>query len=331
MKIPKLNFKKEEYIKIGKYIFLFVLAFFLFWGIKTVLGGYFAWQYSKDMYFNMAAQMPVDYSFLKPFRNWEIDDLELNVSSVISVEINGNSKKVLFGKDIDKQLPIASLSKLFSSYLFVENYDLNKEIKVSQRAVQTEENVGLFSPGEKFIVKELLHSVLMESSNDATYALAEVAGIDEFVELMNEKAKELGLRNSRFTDPIGLDPDYTGQRYNISTANDLAEFVDFLIKESKKDSRIAFLVESTQKSEYDLYRSDKNFHHKIENTNKILENNHIILGKTGRTPLAKECLVLVIQHPKYENAYIVNVILGSNDRFEDMETLINWIKKAYIW
>jgi D-alanyl-D-alanine carboxypeptidase len=329
----KLERKPKEVLKVAGYIVLILAILFGIFGFKKVIDGYLAWRATEDVYSKMLAEIPIDYSFLKPFRNWNVENLEIGAEAVISMEVRDNKSRILFEKNSKKLLPIASLSKLFSAYLFVENYDLNKEIKFSKKAIETEEEIGFFKPGEKFFVRGLLYSVLLESSNDATYALAEIAGEKTFIRLMNAEAQNLGLENSRFVDPIGLDPDYSWEKFNYSTAQDLANFLKFLLEKSEFDPRISLLLEITRTPEFYLYRSDGSFHHKVESTNKMLKDyqNLIVAGKTGYTPLAKECFILVIKHPKYEDGYIVNVILGSKNRLKDMKKLINWVKRAYIW
>ena len=301
---------------------------------KQIFEGYLNWKYTSKIYNQMLAQIPVDYSFLKPFRRWDVDPLDIDATAVLSVAVDelGN-EYLLFAKNPQKRVPIASLSKILSGFIIVENYDLNKIVQFSKEAIETEEEIGFFKEGERFFVKDLLHSMLLESSNDATFALAEVIGVKKFVGLMQKEAEKIGLINSRFVDPIGLDPDFSGEPYNYSTAKDLAKLAKFIIQKSKTDPRADFLSKLTQKKEFYLYRTDNSFHHKVKNTNELLAkySNEIIFGKTGYTPLAQECFLLVIKHPTLKDGFIINVILGSKNRFKDMEKLITWIKQAYIW
>ena len=328
---------KPKFRRFFKFFLIFLLlagtaaALFEF---KQIFEGYLNWKYTSDIYNQMLTQIPVDYSFLKPFRKWKVDPLEIDAAAALSVAVDklGN-EYLLFAKNPNKKMPIASLSKILSGFIIVENYDLNKIVKFSKKAIETEEEIGFFREGERFFVKDLLHSILLESSNDATFALAEVIGVKKFVELMQKEAKKIGLKNSRFVDPIGLDPDFSGEPYNYSTAKDLAKLVKFIIQKSKTDPRADFLIKITQKQEFYLYRTDNSFHHKVKNTNELLKQypNEIIFGKTGYTPLSQECFLLVIKHPSFKDGFIINVILGSKNRFKEMEKLITWIKQAYIW
>ncbi len=335
--IPSIAFinqnKNKKFVKIvAIFLFLAILSFG-FYEFKTILSGYLEWKYSKTVYQKALAEMPVDYSFLRPFRNWNVKPLELNAKAAISYLHTNQGSKIIFAKNIEKPLPIASLSKLFTAYVALKSYDLDKEVELTKEIIETEEEIGQFWIGEKFTVKDLLHSALIESSNDAAMALASGMGKEKFVKLLNSEVKSLGLKHTFFADPVGVDPDYPGEPYNFSTAYDLAKFTSSLVLKSKTDPRIDLMWEITKIPEYYLYRPDGSFHHKMINTNKLLEEfkDEIIGGKTGYTPMAKECFILVIKSPRNEDGFIVNVILGSDNRFKDMKQLINWTKQAYIW
>jgi D-alanyl-D-alanine carboxypeptidase len=324
---------KELLKKIDLQFFLVGLALiligFLSFGLTKILEGYISGQAIKNLYLAEMARRPVDYSFLKPFRNWKIENPEIEATSALSLFLKENSQKTLFEKEKNKPLPIASLTKLLTAYLVIKNYDLESKVKITKKAIETEEDTGNFKPGEVFYVKDLLYSMLMESSNDAAMALAQIMGEKKFVRLMNLEAKKIGLTNTHFVDPIGLDPDFLGQGYNFSTAKDLATLIQFLIEEAKRDQKTALIWEILKTKEYKLYKARGGFHHKVVSTNKILDKfPDIFGGKTGYTPMAKECFVLVL---KDKRGYFINIILGSKDRFGEMEKLINWINKAYIW
>lgn len=272
-------------------------------------------------------------SFAAPWRNYNEPDLALNAKAALSLEYEGGIKHVLFAKNQNEKLAIASLTKILSSYIALLNYDLEEEIVFSEKAINIPEQTGFFSSSEKFFLKDLLYSVLVESSNDAIWAISEEMGTDSFVSLMNQKAGEMKMNNSSFFDPVGLDPSESGN-YNFSTANDISEMLMYLLDQFKKDLKSSILFEMMRAKEYDLYDSKGVFHHKAISTNRMLfdGDSAIFGGKTGSSPLAQECLVIVMRHPKYQNGYIINVLLGSDNRFEDMDRLVSWLNKAYlIW
>lgn len=265
---------------------------------------------------------------LKPLPNKTAENLNIQPKSGISVLVKlSGQEKTLFEKDKNKILPIASLTKLMTAKIVLENYELEEIITISEKAVAIEGDSGEFKIGETFKIKDLLYSLLMESSNDAAFALSEVIGKKSFVNLMNFEAESLGLQNTYFADCMGLDPKIAEGPINYSTVEDLAKFTNYLLKNP-------LIWEISGTKEFDLYDANGIFHHQIKNTNKLLESvvwqAKIIGGKTGWTPRAGDCLLLVVKAPKSQG-YLINIILGSEDRFGEMEQLLNWGEKAYKW
>ena len=335
--LENFNIKKKPSFRFFGFVLIAALVAGSFYFLNVLLSNYLEWRYSKDIYQKALMQMPIDYSFLKPFRNWNVEPLELNAKAAISfLYTDQGEQRILYAKNINQPLPIASISKLFTAYFATKSFNLKREVEITKEAIDTEEDTGQFWLGEKFVLEELLHSVLIESSNDAAMAIADLMRKDKFIELLNQEIKKIGLQETYLNDPVGVDPDFPGEKYNFSTAYDLAKFAVFLTKESWRDPRVNLIWEITKKKEYYLYRPDGSFHHKMISTNKLLSNEEfvkkykIIGGKTGYTPMAKECFLLVIEAPN-KKGIVVNVILGSENRFEEMKKLTQWIKKAYIW
>jgi D-alanyl-D-alanine carboxypeptidase len=267
---------------------------------------------------------------LKPFHSRQAEDLKVGAEAAISIFFDPSQgrKKILFEKEANKKLPIASLTKLMTANIVLENYDLSQEIEISKAAVSQESEFGNLKIGEKFLVKDLMYPLLMESSNDAAYALAELYGVESFIELMNSKAQDLGLFDTSFVNPTGLDPDSLNELGNYSTVQDLARLSENLLLEKP------LIWEILAMPQFDLYSPDGVFHHKLLNTNELLRQDgwagKIIGGKTGWTPKAKGCLVLVIKAPN-SSSYLINVILESEDRFGEMKKLVDWVNIAYKW
>jgi len=332
---PKANFKFN--FQDAKYVLAFlVLIFVIFGGVKLgkIMNEYIYWQETKDIYTAALVNAPIDYSYMKPFRNWQVGELEdigAQAAIALVVKIGQEESRVVFEKDISKMLHIASLTKILTAYVALKNYDLEQKIIITKQIVDTEENKGQFRIGEEFTVGELLHSMLIESSNDAAKAIADVVGEKQFVGLMNSQAKEMELNNTHFVDPIGLDPDYPGQPYNYSTVRDLAKMVEYILRESEKDSKIAKLFEIIREPEYTVSLSNGSSHHQALSTNKLLDEFPNMIGaKTGQTPIAGQCLLVITPKPK-GNGYLVTVILNSNNRFGEMKKIINWLNQAFIW
>ncbi len=170
-----------------------------------------------------------------PIRNWGIDDpgIESQAAGIFSFNpkaeknISFQSNEILFYQNQNLILPIASLTKLMTAVVVLEELketELNQEIIVSENAVSVFGSQAGLQAGERLTIKNILQALLIESSNDAAYVLAE--SIEQktekdFVFLMNQKAKELGLKNTRFADPSGLNP------ANISTVYDIACLVKY--------------------------------------------------------------------------------------------------------
>ncbi len=264
---------------------------------------------------------------LKPIRNKDIPDLELHAKSAISVFLNNaGEEKTLFEKDANQKLPIASLTKLMTALVVLENYDLSKEIKITQEAVSQEGDFGQLIINRAYSVEYLLYPLLMESSNDAAFALAnnyEGINLEKFVELMNLTAQRINLENSYFFNPTGLEPEedkYTND-LNYSTVADLVKLTKELLNKP-----LIWEILSTQT--YTLYGPE------LKNTNALLgEIPGIIGGKTGYTNKAGGCMILVLKAPK-NKGYLINVILGANGgnyRFDEMKKLVEWAETAYKW
>jgi len=263
----------------------------------------------------------------EPIRIQEISDLKISAKSAISVFVDSQEKDlVLFQKNESEKLPIASLTKLMTALAASNIYQLSDRIEISKQAIEQEGEEVKLKVGEILSVKELLSMTLIESSNDAAYALAtpnvgrKRMREESFVDLMNLEAYyNVGLNRetTHFINPTGLDPEDPFRITNYSTAEDLVKLAKYLIKYKPEILEIL-----SQKENGD-------FDYTLENTNELLgEIEGIIGGKTGYTDRAGGCLILILEGPR-KNTFLINVILDSGDRFEEMKQLINWTKQAF--
>ena len=155
---------------------------------------------------------------------------EFNITSDYVIMYNLNDDKVLYELESNKKAQIASLTKIMTTIVAIEhNEDINKEVTITKEAltgIADYTKVG-FKVGNTATIKDLLYGTMLPSGADAVNALAiETSGsIDEFVSLMNEKAKELKLENTHFDNPIGMD-----SQDNYSTARDIAELLKYSLK-----------------------------------------------------------------------------------------------------
>jgi len=250
-------------------------------------------------------------------------DLKINARAAIAAEINSKgNEEILFERKYKKPLPIASITKLMTALVIFdlkETYNPSQLITISKEAVGQEGDSkwGGLKVGEKLSVKNLLHMALIESNNDAAFALTEPIGEKGFVDLMNMEARKIGLTNTRFFNPTGLEPDEPNGSINYSTTGDLVKLAQYILKNYPR------IFEITTNQSYAILKPNGAIHHFIpESTNKLLGKvPGIIGGKTGWSPKALGCLLLILKNSK-GNGYFITVVLGSNDRFGDMEKII---------
>lgn len=250
-----------------------------------------------------------------PVRNWSVEEPDIQAKAAGVFDPKGN--KFLYSKNIKEELPIASLTKITTAIVALENLILDDPITISKKAVMTEGENGHLIIGEKLTVRDLLYIMLMESSNDAAVALSNA--INDFVILMNKKAQELELKNTYFVDPSGI------SRWNYSTIYDLAKLVEYSFDKS-------LIWQILGIKEVEIYSQDKKFKHYLINTNNLLNDvEQMIGGKTGYTEEAGGCMLTMIKIPDKPGEYLITVVLGSKNRELETKKLIEWINKAYIW
>lgn len=240
--------------------------------------------------------------------------LEVNAKSAISVESNLSKpgapsgsypNKIIFEKNSDMQLPIASLTKLMTAVIVLDNYNLSDTWQADKIADSQDPMKQDIKLGDVMTVESFLKIMLVGSSNKSAYALSELIGEQNFIALMNQKAKDLGLEKTIFADPTGLSPK------NISTAGDLVRFAEHILKNYPKIADISKAKE--------LYIAGFG---NVINTDQLLQDfPEAVFSKTGFTTKANGCLLLVINSPK-SGGYLISVVLGADDRFSEMKKLI---------
>lgn len=319
------------------FIFAFLISFPVWWGTNIFQKNaedFFSWQIMRGDPGLLLAQaqvntLPVVRNPSRLSRNPEEkiiapEELSAGAAFVVWIDSAGR-RKVLFQKNAGEKLPIASISKLMVANIVLGDYDLSDIIEIDEEATAREEDFGNLKPGERLSVKDLLYVLLMESSNDAAWALAEQKGIDNFVREMNQQASEMGLVDTYFVNPNGVDPDIPSGPFNYSTARDLSRLAQILYEKKP------FAWDILGLSEFDLYMPDGKFHHTLKNTNELIGRvPRLVGGKTGWTPIAKGCLVLVQRGPNNQGL-LVYVLLASEDRFGEMIRLVDWTDQAWNW
>jgi len=235
------------------------------------------------------------------------------------------SGKILFSKGADEAVPIASITKLAAALVFLDyNPGWDKIYTVKNSDIIAGGKVYL-NPGDRVKVKDLLYLSLIGSANSAAKALVSACSLSEaeFVDKMNLKAKDLGLINTRFADPVGL------SRANISTALEVVKLVRAALAEDEI-SRAA----SQKNYEFFLENGKKR---SISSTDLLLfrfpyNGIEILGGKTGFTKLAGYCFTGKFKDSSGHE--IISAILGSDDqnsRFTETKGLVSWVYDNYKW
>lgn len=257
----------------------------------------------------------------------DLDDLNLSAQSYSSTYLSKNGfRKTIVAKSAERRLPIASISKLMTALVALENFGLQETIRIDERAVSGKGISGTIKPRDVFSVKTLLEMALVESNNDAARALALKIGEKEFVALMNRKASDLGMTSTRFYNASGVDGE-TLSDTNYSTAGDLTILSAAVLHEHLE------IFWMTAVPEIKITQVTGESPRIAKNTNQLISSGRlpakITGGKTGETPLARQNLLLITETPK--GGHIIHIVLGSGDRFGDMEKLVNYVYQAYNW
>ena len=243
--------------------------------------------------------------FIFPESQAKAEELKLAESAKSAILIEASTGKVLFEKNADEKLVPASMTKMMSMLLIIENIEngvlkWDQKITVSENASSMGGSQILLETGEKMTVEDLFKGVAIASGNDAVVALGEaIAGTeDNFVSMMNKRAKELGLKNTNFKTPHGLDaPNH------YSSARDMSIIAKELVKHEK------VLTFTSVYEDYLRENTDKKIW--LVNTNKLVRFYDGVDGlKTGYTKEAGYCLTATA---KKDGMRIIAVVMGEPD------------------
>ena len=243
---------------------------------------------------------------------------EPKINSRSAVVIDRKSKNIIYGKNENVKKAMASTTKIMTAMVVIQNTNLNNTVEISKKAAGTGGSRLGLKAGDKVTVKDLLYGLLLRSGNDCAVALAEyVAGsVQEFSNLMNQNAQMLGLNNTHFVTPHGLD-----EEEHYTTAYELAILADYALNNE-------LFAQIVNKKSYtiNINKNSKT----LNNTNELLGNLNGVYGvKTGFTNGAGRCLVTSI---KRGNLDVICVVLGADtkkDRTRDSAKLIEYTFNKY--
>lgn len=246
------------------------------------------------------------------------DAEELETNSRIALIYDRASGQILYEKNGKKQTPMASTTKIMTAIVVLENADLTETVTINAKAAGIGGSRLGLKKNDKITVNDLLYGLMLRSGNDAAVALAIHVGgsIEGFANMMNEKAKEMGLTNSHFVVPHGLD-----NEGHFTTAYELAKMADYALKIDKFRE-----IVSTKLTTININGYPK----AINNTNQLLGSISGVYGvKTGFTNGAGRCLVTACKRGELD---IITVIIGADTtkiRTADTIKLIEYASKNY--
>lgn len=241
------------------------------------------------------------------------DEETLAYTSKAALMYDLDTNKTLFEKNATQRLPMASLTKIMTAIIALENPYPGDTYYVDTTHMVGEDSMGL-TPGETVSLEELMYGLMLPSGNDASEVLAShfPGGRQEFLLAMNEKAVALGLEDTRFSNPSGLQGD--GEQY--TTAHDLLVITKYAI------DRFPLFREVVSTYQYEIPATETHKYFFLENATNLISTYPGVKGvKTGFTPEAGLCLVTYLE---YDNHRVVGILLNSENRRMEMKELLDF-------
>ena len=295
--------------KISCIFLLFMILFSFFYTEKALE----TWEVSYDLEEVDNENIDID-EIQKEVIETSTNVEKLKLDSRIALIYDRASGRILYEKNGNKQTPMASTTKIMTAIVVLENANLNEVVKIDSKAAGTGGSRLGLKKNDKITVNDLLYGLMLRSGNDAAVALANYVGgsIEGFADMMNRKAEEMGLKNSHFIVPHGLD-----NEGHYTTAFELAKMADYALKIDKFKEIVS--TKSTT-----IYIN--NYPKAINNTNQLLGSVSGLYGvKTGFTNGAGRCLVSAC---KRDDLDIITVVIGANTTKERTSDTIKLIQYA---
>ncbi len=333
------------------------MGIFLYFGFSFVRTHFFAESSSKNSVADMTAPLPevagassesdggIPVSFesrgqaaaFRPIRKEGVCDLSIP-SAHASVVMDAESGVVLEENNAHEPRQIASLTKLMTATIVVERVkNLDERVTIDSEITNATEGTRVGCPrtgfcngirlhvGETLSVRDLLKAMLMNSANDAALALGKHVGgsVEAFVDIMNARARELGLLNTHFCTPSGLEPDGR-ETQCYSSAFDVARIASQALKYD-------IIWEIARTPGATIASCDGKYTHDIFNTDVMLgEDSNLIGTKTGFTPLAGYSLMAISLDPDRKHK-VVSVVLNDPERWSSVKKMFTWAFQSHYW
>lgn len=282
------------------------------------------WQVTTTERVNQTSQLettslsiPVDRPYHRyPFKKDGFGDYPSAAKASLIYDLDSNI--FLYKKNSDRELPIASLTKVMTAVVILEHHQLSETMTIPElpNLDADSQRLGLKS-GQQFKLAEAMPAMLIYSANDMAEALAiwDSGSVDNFTRKMNDFAKKWGMKNSHFVNPSGLDANS-----HYSSAEDLLILTSIALQ----NSDFATIVNT---SHYTVTSLD-NQKYNLTSTNQLLKLPTIYGVKTGQTVEAGQCLIAYYKDPTKR---LISIVLNSPDRFQDSKNMLDWAANNYTW
>lgn len=231
------------------------------------------------------------------------------ISARSAIMIDSDNNRILYSKNINEKRSVASISKIMTAVLAIESGKLDEYVIIGDEIDKSYGSGIYIKKGEKIKLKDLVYGLMLRSGNDAANAIAYFVGKDKFVEMMNKKAQEIGMKNTTFNNPSGLDE----EEGNYSTAYDMAILTSYAMK-------LMDFQEIVGSKNYYL-KTNKNTYYWINKNKLLFTYNYTTGGKTGFTVKARRTLVTTASK---DNLNLVVVTLNDGNDFKDHRDLFEY-------
>jgi len=272
---------------------------------------------AKDLYEQVKIGTPVlvfDKKFEKDQFSYQLKKPEISAKNYLVIDLKSDFE--ILEKNSQEKVPIASLTKLLTALVATEYINLSKEITITDKML-IETSIRRLEKGKKYSAFELLHPLLLESSNEAAEALSYFLGPSKFIALMNSKAKSIGMENSFFVDPAGLSP------LNVSSPKDLAQLAKYLYFNR------SFILAITKGELENAWLSNE-FKGKLKNLNFFADDPNFKGGKIGFLNEAGKTMLSIFEiNINGQKRPIAIIVLNSQDEKSDTQKILTWLTNTY--
>jgi D-alanyl-D-alanine carboxypeptidase len=248
-----------------------------------------------------------------PVRKWDVLDPSVEAQGILIQSLDENFPFLRY--HVRDPWPAASLTKLMTAVVVLENYGDKKKVLITNKAMEAEGVAGGVQTGEEYLSGDLIKVMLLASSNRAAAAFEEFAGGKaEFNRLLNKKAGELGMTDTIFNDGSGLSD------LNLTTAEDMLKLLKYIYTNHPE------ILNWTRLEGYLVQPTNTTESRTVQNIDPFVGDKNFLGGKTGTSPSANQNFAGIFSFKDFRVAVI---ILGSPDRVKEIKSYFSWIEGAY--